>query len=215
MRAFRYRLYPTLRQETALLDTLRLTRELYNGALQERRDAYRKAGKSVSVYEQMKALPEVKAVRPEFKKIHAHVLQGVVTQLDRAFQGFFRRVKQGQTPGYPRFKGADRWDSFAFKQVWDNSRNTWFGPGKVLDSGRIYLPNIGNVRMKMHRRVEGKPKTLTIKKEGNEWYATYVRPPPVRCPKRAAQLDSTSAPPTSSSPQMGRSKTTPVSFSPP
>ncbi|WP_026332596.1 RNA-guided endonuclease InsQ/TnpB family protein [Deinococcus apachensis] len=115
MRAFRYRLYPTKAQEAALLDTLRLTRELYNAALQERRDAHRKVGKSVSVYEQMRSLPEVKAVRPEFKTVHAHVLQGVVTQLDRAFRGFFRRVKQGVTAGYPRFKGADRWDSFAFK----------------------------------------------------------------------------------------------------
>ncbi|AXH00975.1 transposase (plasmid) [Deinococcus wulumuqiensis] len=180
MRAFRYRLYPTKAQETALLDTLRLTRELYNAALQERRDAYRKVGRSVSVYEQMRSLPEVKAVRPEFKRVHAHVLQGVVTQLDRAFQGFFRRVKQGVTAGYPRFKGQDRWNSFAFKQVWDNSRNTWFGPGKVLDTGRIYLPNIGNVRMKMHRPMEGKPKTLTIKKEGNEWYAVYVCDAPTR-----------------------------------
>lgn len=180
MRAFRYRLYPTKAQEAALLDTLRLTRELYNAALQERRDAYRKAGKSVSVYEQMRSLPKVKAVRPEFKKVHAHVLQGVVTQLDRAFQGFFRRVKQGVTAGYPRFKGQDRWNSFAFKQVWDNSRGTWFGPGKVLDTGRIYLPNIGNVRMKMHRPMEGKPKTLTIKKEGNEWYAVYVCDAPTR-----------------------------------
>ncbi|WP_240730842.1 helix-turn-helix domain-containing protein [Deinococcus sp. S9] len=182
MRAFRYRLYPTKAQEAALLDILRLTRELYNAALQERRDAYRKVGKSISVYEQMRTLPEVKRDRPEFKGIHAHILQGVLTQLDRAFQGFFRRVKQGVTPrgdasarpvgaGYPRFKGADRWDSFAFKQVWDNSRNTWFGPGKVLETGRIYLPNIGNVRMNQHRPMEGKPKTLTLKKEGNDWYA--------------------------------------------
>lgn len=180
MRAFRYRIYPIRAQEAALETTLRLTRELYNAALQERRDAYRKAGKSISVYEQMRSLPEVKAVRPEFKKIHAHVLQGVVTQLDRAFQGFFRRVKQGVTAGYPRFKGADRWDSFAFKQVWDNSRGAWFGPGKVLDSGHIYLPNIGNVRIKMHREMEGKPKTLTIKKEGDEWYAVYVCDAPAR-----------------------------------
>ena len=122
----------------------------------------------------------VKEVRPEFKKIHAHVLQGVVTQLDKAFQGFFRRVKQGVTAGYPRFKNRDRWDSFAFKQVWDNRRNSWFGPGKVLDSGRIYLPNIGNVKITIHRAMEGKPKTLTIKKEGNQWYAVYICDAPAR-----------------------------------
>ena len=117
MRAFRYRLYPTKAQEGLLLDTLKLTRELYNAALQERRDAYKKANRSISVYEQMRSLPEVKEVRPEFKKIHAHVLQGVVTQLDKAFQGFFRRVKQGVTAGYPRFKNRDRWNSFDLATV--------------------------------------------------------------------------------------------------
>jgi putative transposase len=174
LKAFVYRLYPTQAQEATLLNTLNLTRELYNAALQERRDAYQKCGKSVTKFEQMRYLPEIKAARPEFKGVHAHVLQGVITQLDKAFQGFFRRVKVGQNPGYPRFKGAHRWHSFAFKQVWDNSRNAWFGPGKLLGSGRIYLPNIGNVRMRQHRPLEGKPKTLTIKREGSEWYATYV-----------------------------------------
>ncbi len=199
LKAFAYRLYPTQAQKVALVKTLALTRELYNAALQERRDAYRKCGKSVTKFEQMRCLPEIKAARPEFKSVHAHVLQGVIAQLDKAFQGFFRRVKAGhaqhslgtsQNPGYPRFKGAYRWHSFTFKQVWDNSRNTWFGPGKPLASGRttgtsfgrttgtsfgrIYLPKIGNVRMRQHRPLEGKPKTLTIKREGNEWYATYV-----------------------------------------
>lgn len=174
LKAFVYRLYPSHAQEVALVDTLNLTRELYNAALQERRDAYRKCGKSVTKFEQMRCLPEIKAARPEFKTVHAHVLQGVIAQLDKAFQGFFRRVKAGQKAGYPRFKGAGRWHSFAFKQVWDNSRNAWFGPGKPLESRRIYLPNIGNVRMRQHRPLEGKPKTLTIKREGNEWYATYV-----------------------------------------
>lgn len=180
MRAFKYRLYPTVGQERALIEHLRLTRELYNAALEERREAYRKCGKSVSVYEQSRSLPEVKAARPEFHGIHAHVLQGTLTQLDRAFKGFFRRVKAGQKAGYPRFKGADRWDSFAFKQVWDNGRNAWFGPGKPLASSRIYLPNIGNVRVKFHRPLEGKPKTLTIKKEGSHWYAVYACEAPAR-----------------------------------
>ena len=174
LKAFTYRLYPNRVQLEALETHLRLTRELYNAALEERKEAYRKCGKSVSVYEQMRSLPEVKDVRPEFKKVHAHVLQGVVQKLDRSFQAFFRRVKSGETPGYPRFKGRDGWNSFAFKQVWDTPGNRWFGPGKPLEGSRIYLPNIGNVKIKLHRAMEGKPKTLTIKREVDQWFAVYT-----------------------------------------
>jgi putative transposase len=185
LKAFTYRLYPNHAQIESLETHLRLTRELYNAALEERREAYRKVGKSVSVYEQMRSLPEVKEGRPEFKRIHAHVLQGVVQKLDRAFQAFFRRVRTGETPGYPRFKGRDGWNSFAFKQVWDTPGNRWFGPGKPLESSRIYLPNIGNVKMRLHRPLEGKPKTLTIKREADQWFAVYT------CEVEAAPLEPT------------------------
>jgi len=174
LKAFAYRIYPTKPQLGDLEEHLNRTRELYNAALQERRDAYRKAGKSINAFAQMRSLPEVKAVRPEYRRIHAHVLQGVITQLDRAFQGFFRRVKAGETPGYPRFKGKDRWDSFAFKQVWDNARDNWFGPGKPIGTNRIRLPNIGDVRIKWHRPLGGRPKTLTVKRDGEQWHAVYV-----------------------------------------
>jgi putative transposase len=174
LKAFTYRLYPTRAQLDGLETHLRLTRELYNAALEERREAYRKAGKSVSVYEQMRALPEVKEGRPEYKQVHAHVLQGVVQKLDRSFQHFFRRVKQGETPGYPRFKGRDGWNSFAFKQVWDTPGNRWFGPGKPLENSRIRVPYIGDLKIKWHRPLEGKPKTLTIKREIDEWFAVYT-----------------------------------------
>jgi putative transposase len=123
IKAFKYRIYPTKVQEKALVDTLYLTRELYNAALEERKEAYKKCKKSVSVYEQLKALPEIKEDRPEFKNVHAHVLQDVLQKLDRAFSGFFSRVKKGGAAGFPRFKSADRWDSFMFKQVWDTPNN--------------------------------------------------------------------------------------------
>ncbi len=128
LKAFAYRIYPTKPQLKDLEEHLNRTRELYNAALQERRDAYKKAGKTVTAFEQMRSLALIKEGRPEYRRIHAHVLQGVITQLDRAFQGFFRRVKAGEKAGYPRFKSKDRWNSFHFKQVWDNGRDNWFGP---------------------------------------------------------------------------------------
>ena len=166
LRAFRYRLYPTKAQETALDTTLMLCQRLYNGMLEERRGAYRKAGKSLTAYDQMKSLPEVKAVLPEYAGVYAQVLQDVAKRLDKAFKGFFRRIKAGQKAGYPRFKGRDRYDSFTYPQP---SQNSVSGDGK-----HVYLPKIGNVRIKLHRPFAGKLKTLTVKREGTEWYAVLT-----------------------------------------
>ena len=101
LRSFWANTYPELRKEprgrynneAALVRILDLTRELYNAALQERREAWRKAGKSVTVSDQMRLLGEVKAVRPEYREVYAQVLQETLKRLDRAFQGFFRRVE--------------------------------------------------------------------------------------------------------------------------
>jgi putative transposase len=140
--------------------------------LQERRDAWRKAGKSVTVYEQMRLLGEVKAVRPEYQGVYAQVLQETLKRLDRAFQGFFSRVKRGEKAGYPRFRGRGWWDSFTFPQVW--REGNWVGPGKPLGNGKVKVPGVGHVRIKQHRPLEGVPKTLTIKRAAGRWYAVYV-----------------------------------------
>ena len=151
---------------------LDLTRELYNAALQERRDAWHKARKSVTLNEQMRLLGEVKAVRPEYREVYAQVLQETLKRLDRAFQGFFSRVKRGEKPGYPRFKGQGWWDSFTFPQVSREGR--WIGPGKPLDNGKIKVPGVGHVRIKQHRPLEGAPKTFTVKRSAGCWYAVYT-----------------------------------------
>ena len=75
VRVFRYRLYPTRAQERALGETMRLLRGLYNGALQERRDAYRLQGRSIGAYEQMRSLKDVRALCPDYAAIHTHLLQ--------------------------------------------------------------------------------------------------------------------------------------------
>jgi putative transposase len=174
IKAFKYRIYPTKAQEKALVNTLYLTRELYNAALEERKEAYRKCKKNVSAYEQINSLPEIKEARPEFKNVFSQTLQDTLKRLDKAFQGFFTRVKKGGVAGFPRFKSADRWDSFTYPQLWDNKRNTWAGVGKPVKHNRIQLSKIGEVKIKFHRPLEGKPKTLTIKREANHWYAVYT-----------------------------------------
>ena len=87
-------------------------------------------------------LPELKEERPALRGIHSQVLQNVVDRLDKAFQGFFRRCKAGENPGFPRFRGMYRYNSFCYPQS-----------GFDVVNGRLKLSEIGSIRMKMHRPV--------------------------------------------------------------
>ncbi|RTG99225.1 transposase [Thermus scotoductus] len=186
LKAFKYRLYPTQPQLRDLDRTLMLCRSLYNAALQERREAYRKAGKTVGFYEQKRYLPEIRTELPEYKGVHSQVLQNVIERVDRAFQGFFRRVKAGQKAGYPRFKGKGRYDSFTFPQAGTT--------GVKLQGGgkRVLLYGIGSVKVKLHRPLEGRLKTATVKREGEHWYIVFtceVEPRPLPPNDQAIGID--------------------------
>ena len=162
-KAFKYRLYPTKQQEQVLQTTLNLCRELYNASLEERREAYRLQKKTISFNQQSEQLPEMKELRPELNDIHSQVLQDVLHRVDKAMKAFFRRAKAGEKPGYPRFKSYNRFDSFTFPQF-----------GFSLEGKHINLSKIGKVKVKLHRPVEGKIKTCTIKREIDQWYAILV-----------------------------------------
>jgi len=156
-------------QAAALVETLALCLELYNAALQERRDAYRMAGKSLSFAAQSSQLPAVKDARPEYRDIHSQTLQDVLHRLDRAYQAFFRRVKAGAAPGYPRFQGRDRYDSLRYPQ---------YGNGATLDYtsgkwGQLKLSKLGTLKVRMQRSIEGRIKTVTIRRDGTAWYVCF------------------------------------------
>ena len=130
---------------------------------QERRDAYRMNGVSVSYGMQAAQLPAIKQLREEYQDIHSQVQQDVLKRLDKAFDAFFRRVKNGQTPGYPRFKSGDRYDRITYPQG-----------GYEIIGNRLHLSKIGHIKIKAHRKMQGKIKTCTIKREGQQWYAILV-----------------------------------------
>jgi putative transposase len=161
-KTFKYKLKPTPEQERAMAFVLRRCRELYNAALQERKEAWHKCGVCVTVANQSAQLPAIKEVRPEYHDIHSQVLQDVLNRLDSAFQRFFARVKAGETPGYPRFHGANRYNSFTYKQ---------FGNGATLDNGFLVLSKIGRIAVRWSRPLGGTPKTVTISREADGWYA--------------------------------------------
>lgn len=110
-RAYKFRMRPTARQHLALSRCLASHRELYNAALQERRDAWRLRGIAISYADQSAQLKEIRRVRPDAAVWSFSSQQATLRRLNGAFAGVFRRVKAGEAPGYPRFKPAHRFDS--------------------------------------------------------------------------------------------------------
>jgi putative transposase len=180
---YKYRLYPSKAQITRLNGTLALCCELYNAALQERRDAYRLERKSIRYIEQANQLPDIKAARPELSEVHSQVLQDTLRRLDKAFQAFFRRVKERNgKAGFPRFRSHKRYDSFTYAQS-----------GFALRDGALTLSKIGKVKVKLHRPVEGKIKTLTVTRSATgKWYvclSVEIDPQPLPGNERAVGID--------------------------
>jgi putative transposase len=163
-KSFKYKLKPTPDQEWLLDRTLTLCRHVYNAAVGERREAWRMRGITVTYYQQKAELPEIKAAMPEYSEVHSQVLQDVVLRVDRAFQAFFRRLQAGEKPGYPRFHGRDRYNSFTYPQ---------FENGARLDNGFLVLSKIGRVAVRWSRPLEGTIKTVTISREADGWYACF------------------------------------------
>jgi putative transposase len=159
---YKYKLKPTCEQAGVLERTLLLCHHVYNAAIGERREAWRLRGVTVTYYQQKAELPEIKAAMPEYTEVHSQVLQDVVLRVDRAFQAFFRRVHLGEQPGYPRFKGGNRYNSFTYPQ---------FENGARLDNGFLVLSKVGRIAVRWSRPVEGTPKTVTISREADGWYA--------------------------------------------
>jgi putative transposase len=169
-----FKLYPSATQAERLTGWIRLHCELYNAALEERIDAYRKTGKSISYYEQQNVLPAIKADRPEFVEPGSHALQQTLRRLDLAFQAFFRRVKAGRTPGFPRFKASKRFSGFCYPDPagWKLMQSGTRGATIRIGSGKDAMSIRARGR---HRFGDGaKPNDLTIMRKNGEWFASVT-----------------------------------------
>jgi putative transposase len=161
-RAYVFPLRPTARQHIALAACLDGHRELYNAALQERRDAWSHSKTRIGYGDQSAQLTDIRAARPDQAVWSFSSQQSTLRRLNKAFAGFFRRVKAGQKAGYPRFKGAARIDSVQWPKDGDGAR--WYP-----DQKRVYLQGIGTVKVSVHRKVDGRVKTIQIKRQGRRW----------------------------------------------
>lgn len=178
--AYKYRLYPTKAQAEFLQNQLGEACDLYNAALQERRDAWKTCRKSINYCDQANQL---KAMRAEglIGLANFSCCQNVLRRLDQTFQAFFARCQRGDKPGFPRFRSFRRYDSITFPSYGDGCR--------LLDSGKLRIQGAGHIKVKLHRPVEGEIKTVTIKRDVNHWYVCFsVERAPVPLPPSAEQI---------------------------
>ena len=162
-KAFQYRLRLTKRQNKILQMHLDECRWLYNELLGQRKLAYEELELSLSKYQQSMFLHLLKEERLSLDSVHSQVLQNVVDRLDKSFQAFFRRCKQGEVPGFPRFRGIHRYNSFCYPQS-----------GFMFEGSMLKLSKIGKVRVNMHRPIEGEIKTCTLRKNASgDWDVSF------------------------------------------
>lgn len=164
-RTFKYQLRPTTRQAAALAACLEDHRTLYNAALEHRRTAYRMAGATIGYGEQSGDLKHIRRADLDQARWSFSSQQATLRRLDTAFAAFFRRVKAGQVPGYPRFKGRGWFDTVEWPKNGDGCK--WVTTD--VRSPRAYLRGVGHVKVNQHRVPLGTVKTISVKREGRRW----------------------------------------------
>lgn len=163
-KTFKYRIFPSHKQTTILEQTLDGCRWLYNHFLEQRKGAWEAEKQSFSRYDQSNTLKSLKVEQPFLNDIYSQILQDVSTRIDLAFRAFFRRIKSGEKPGYPRFRGKFRYDSFTYTQL-----------GFKLLKSVVQLSKIGGIKIKLHRPVEGTIKTCTVRRtRTGKWFVSFA-----------------------------------------
>ena len=162
-KTYKYRAYCNKKTQAQMNIVLELCRQVYNLCLEQRIFVWKNQKKNISCFDQIKQLPELKKEFKEFKQIPSQTLQEVVERLDKAYKDFFSRIKRGETAGFPRFKGVNRYDSIILKQ------NGW-----ILEDNKLIIKKIGTFKIVKHREIIGKIKTITIKRSlTNKWYVYF------------------------------------------
>lgn len=161
-KAYQFRLYPTKSQISLLNQTFEICRGVYNNTLALRRDSWDYDQKSLTCFDTSNELVRWKKEFPEIRIVHSQVLQNVQMRVDLAFKAFFRRVRAGENPGYPRFKGKNRYDSITYPQS-----------GFKVKDNSILFSKIGEIKTIFYRGTEGEIKTVTIRRTPTQkWFVS-------------------------------------------
>ncbi|MEV5748870.1 transposase [Actinoallomurus sp. NPDC052308] len=165
-RSYKFLLRPTRHQQIALAACLEDHRQLYNAALEHRRTAYRKAGVTVRYGDQSGDLKHIRADDPAGQgRWSFSSQQATLRRLDKAFAAFFRRLKAGHKPGFPRFKGRGWFDSVEWPK--DGDRCRWDSQPEHPTATYMRLQGIGHIRVHQHRPVRGRVKTIAVRRDGD------------------------------------------------
>lgn len=162
--SYKYRIEPNRTQAALFDEMLRDFCQLYNGGLEHRIEAYRK-GVSITFYDQCKELTIIRRDMPEYSRWSCGAQQQVLRRLDKALKSFFRRVKSGKKPGFPRFRANSRYHSADF----------CVGNGLAIHkSGKIHFAGIPNeIKVRYHRELPSKPKSATLTRQAGKWYIIF------------------------------------------
>jgi putative transposase len=174
------RLYPSCAQERALDTMLHVTRELYNALLWQRRDSWKTRRVSMSAKEQYRQLTELRAEDERFAGVYRECEDAVLHRLDLAMASFFRRLKTGEEPGYPRFKSRSRWCQIEFPH---GDRAIKFAQRQA----RIRVPGVGAIKLRKGREVPESYGRVFLHRKNERWYAVF------ECHRDAEPLDKTGA----------------------
>ena len=173
-KAFRFRLKPKTKDHQQLVNFAGSCRYIYNWGLEQRKKTFESEGKGLSYYDQNVHLTKLKKELEWLKEPHSQILQQSLYDLDKAFQHFFRRIKQKETPGYPRYKAKGIRDAFRYPQ------------GVKIEENKAYLPKIGWIKFRKTREIEGTLKQTTISRRGDHWYISFSceihQPDPIQAP---------------------------------
>ena len=166
IKSYKYRLYPTGKQTKALESQLDGHRLLYNQALAQRKEAYEQTAKGIGYSAQATGLlPKLKKEAEGLALCNYSSLQQTLRKLDKSFNAFFRRMKAGEKAGYPRFKSADRFNTITYATL---------GDGCQIKENRLYLQNVGCIKVKWHRPICGDIKTVSITRRNGKWYVSFA-----------------------------------------
>lgn len=161
-----YRLYPSPNQASELSRTADTCRQVYNWALKARVEHYEATGKTLSFAAQCRQLTVERKLRAAWQAVHTHALQLALKRLDLAFLHFFRRVKAGEKPGFPRFKSRHRFSGFGFKE---------HGNGLRLHPKSVRIAGIGRIKFRGKARFDTcSPKTAEIIERTGKWYLSVT-----------------------------------------
>lgn len=169
MKTYKFRAYPTDGQINRATRMLRIHCDMYNACVEERIRAYKQCGVSVSFVSQCAQLPYIRAADPVIAEFSAAAQQRTVKRVDRAFQAFFRRCRNDETPGFPRFKPHQRFNTVVHTvgsgARWAQTEGKW---------ARAYFKGVGHIKANEHREVVGKIKTLSLTRDKRKWYVIIV-----------------------------------------